>query len=72
MPVVEDANDAKEKFMKSISGADEQLTNLIALNTALAFYISDQCVDMKQGYEKARELINNGTVVEMLNKLKES
>ncbi|WP_265823628.1 anthranilate phosphoribosyltransferase [Geovibrio ferrireducens] len=70
MPVVTDGEDAKSKFLRAIAGEDEQLTDLIALNTALAFYVSGICADMKDGFEKAKSVIKSGKVVEKLESLR--
>jgi anthranilate phosphoribosyltransferase len=70
MPIVADCEDAEVQFIKAISGIDEKLTNLIALNTALAFYISGQSANMKEGFEKAKCVIQSGKVLEKLNMLK--
>lgn len=70
MPVVADSEDAQIQFMKAISGMDKQLTELIAINTALAFYVSGICIDMKEGFEKAKSVIKSGKVVEKLESLR--
>lgn len=70
MPVVADADDAEVQFISAVSGTDEKLTNLIALNTALAFYVSGQAADMKEGFEKAKSVIKSGKVLEKLGSLK--
>jgi anthranilate phosphoribosyltransferase len=68
--VVADSEDAQIQFMKAISGMDKQLTELIAINTALAFYVSGICIDMKEGFEKAKSVIKSGKVVEKLESLR--
>jgi anthranilate phosphoribosyltransferase len=70
MPVVTDGEDAKSKFLRAIAGEDEQLTDLIALNTALAFYVSGICADMKDGFEKAKSVIKSGKVAAKLESLR--
>lgn len=70
MPVVSDNEDARIKFMQAISGEDEDLVNLISINTALAFFISGLSDNMKEGFEKAKAVIKSGKVVEKLESLR--
>lgn len=69
MPVISDNDDAVEKFDAAISGDDENLANLIALNTALALYVYGDTASVKEGFEKAKKCIMSGQALEKLKSL---
>lgn len=70
MPVVADADDAKVKFMAAISGGDDKLVKLIALNAALGFYITGVAADMKEGFDRALHIIRSGMAEQKLTSMR--
>ncbi len=69
MPAVKDENDAIKMFKKAISGKDENLSKLVALNCAIIFYKMKKLGSLKDGYEYAYEIIKSGKAIEKLNDL---
>ncbi len=69
MPVIKDKNDAIARFMEAISGKNDNLAKLIALNSSLIFYKVKK-VSLKIGYEYAYNLIKSGKVLEKFYELK--
>ena len=69
MPIVENENDAVEKFKRAISGKDENLAKLIALNSAIIFYKIEQLKSIKEGFEYAFDILKSGKAMEKLNEL---
>ncbi|WP_022850544.1 anthranilate phosphoribosyltransferase [Limisalsivibrio acetivorans] len=70
MPVVEDDAHAVKLFVDAVSGSEEKLTNLLAINAGLNLYNSKEVQDVREGFEKARDAIKKGSVLERLNSLK--
>ncbi|MGA1847005.1 anthranilate phosphoribosyltransferase [Deferribacter abyssi] len=66
MPCVRDEVEAKRLFLNGITGEDENVAKLFALNTALALHLLED-IDLKSGYLKAYEKIKSG---ECYNKMK--
>jgi len=70
MPVVKDENDAIEMFYNSISGEDDNLAKIVALNSAIIFYKMKDLKSIKEGFEYGYELIKSEKVLEKFNFLK--
>jgi len=68
MPVVNSKEDAKKLFLEAIEGKNEQLTDLIALNTAVSLYTMN-LYSLKEGFYTARNVIKEGSVSDKLNKM---
>jgi anthranilate phosphoribosyltransferase len=71
MPKIETREEGLSLFIKGISGEDESLSSLIALNSALGLYALGDVKDLKEGFEKAITAIKEGKVVKKLEELKE-
>lgn len=68
MPVIESKEDAKKTFLAAISGENDNLTNIVALNTAASLYTMGM-YPLKEGFEKAKDFIKNGLVISKLENL---
>ena len=71
MPVVKDRIEAIELFNRAISGEDDNLAKLLALNSSLVFYHAKGLNSIKEGYEYAYEIIKNKKAMEKLESLRE-
>ncbi|HOO70310.1 MAG TPA: anthranilate phosphoribosyltransferase [Spirochaetota bacterium] len=65
MPHVSDENEARELFLRGILGHDEQIVNILALNTALALKTMKES-SMIKGYTRARDYLKSGAAGEKL------
>jgi len=63
MPVVKTNDEALNMFMDAVSGTDENLAKLIALNTALSLYLAEKVGSIAEGYEISLGHIQSGKVV---------
>ncbi|UOD35209.1 anthranilate phosphoribosyltransferase [Deferribacteraceae bacterium V6Fe1] len=61
MPRVENSDEATELFKRAIEGGDEDLNNLIAINTAYAFQLIEN-EDLNDIFERIKNKLKNGEV----------
>jgi len=66
MPVARDETEAKYLFMKAISGEDENLSNLLSLNSALALRGLGRAKDIREGIELTKHYLRAGAVMDKL------
>ena len=64
MPSVKNVEDAKEKFILAISGKDENLAKLIAINSMLPISYMKKINSLSDCFQIAYESIKNGKVLE--------
>ena len=70
MPVVKTPEEAELMFLRALSGSEEKLVNLIALNTALSLKCLGDAEDIGDGFNKAKDHIKTGRVMEKIKELK--
>jgi anthranilate phosphoribosyltransferase len=68
MPVVESEKDAMDLFLKGLSGEDETVVNIFAINTALAIH-NCRGTEMKEAFEIAKNEITSGRSMDKLRSL---
>lgn len=68
MPRVESAEEGRELFLAALTGSDEALANLVALNAALALKTRDG-VTLEEGYARSMETITGGRAAEKLSEV---
>jgi anthranilate phosphoribosyltransferase len=71
MPVVKSEEDAELMFLRALSNGDPKLTNLLAINAALAFKVAGKVETIKQGFELAKNIIVSQKAYEKLKSLTE-
>ncbi len=65
MPVVRDSNDAKKLFLDGLSGKDERIADIFALNAALALATMGEA-ELGAGFIAAKEQCMKGMAVQKL------
>lgn len=68
MPVVRSREEASKIFMDAISGKDDNLSKLVAINAAACLYTMGIST-LKDGFSEAMDVIKQGTVCEKIEKL---
>jgi anthranilate phosphoribosyltransferase len=68
MPVVRDREDARRLFLDGLSGRDEDVARVFALNAALALRTMDRR-GMRDGYNEALDQIRTGRAAQKLEEL---
>ncbi len=68
MPVVHSRDEATKIFIDAISGKDDNLAKLVAINTAACLYTMGACT-LKEGFLKALNVINEGAVSAKIEEL---
>ncbi len=68
MPVVGDSSQARDYFISGISGTDNNMVNLFAINTALALHTMNGG-DILDLFKQTKEQINSGAVMKKLSSL---
>jgi anthranilate phosphoribosyltransferase len=68
MPVVHDREEARRLFLDGITGRNEAVANIFALNAALALRTMNRC-GMREGFFEAREEIVSGRAARKLDGL---
>ena len=71
MPIVNNEKVAKDIFEKALSGKDDKLKKIVAINCAPVFYKIKSLDSLKEGYDYALEILNKGKAKEKLEELKE-
>lgn len=69
LPVVEDKEEAVNLFMEGIKGENDEITKILALNTAVALFIMDKR-DIKEHYIKAYDNIKSGNAYRKIQQLR--
>lgn len=69
MPEVRNAEEAELTFIRAIAGSDPDLTNLLAINAALALLCCGRADTMQNGFTMAKETLVSGQVSRYLKKL---
>lgn len=68
MPVIQKKDDAKKFFLEALEGKNEQLTNLVAINTAVSLYTMNRYC-LKDGFDISKNALINGDVTSKLQNL---
>jgi len=71
MPKVNTVEESELMFLRALSNGDPKLTNLLALNTALAFKATGKENDLSDGFNLAKEIIVSGNAYKKLKELEE-
>jgi len=69
MPEVRNAEEAELTFIRAINGSDPDLTNLLAINTALALLCCGRTETLRDGFDMAKEILVSGAVGRFLKRL---
>jgi anthranilate phosphoribosyltransferase len=68
MPVVHDREEARRLFLDGLTGRNEDVADIFALNTALALRTMSRC-GMREGFFEAREQVRSGRAGRKLEEL---
>jgi anthranilate phosphoribosyltransferase len=68
MPAVKDRDDARNLFISGLSGKDENVADIFAINTALALKTIDN-IELDKGYVICRKHIDAGEAKDKLDRM---